>query len=82
MIEVPLNSNKDGDIDTEEKRAVFQKNVEAGLKKAMIEILNTPDIITKKGDLCIERIAKEHSPENYKNQLKAIYKDNFKDSVV
>ncbi|MCE3280312.1 MAG: glycosyl transferase group 1 [Bacteroidetes bacterium] len=81
VLEVPLNNGMDADIDTTEKRINFQKIIEKELKKSIVEIIHFPGMIRDKGILCIERIKKEHSQEDYKNKLERIYKDNFKDRI-
>jgi hypothetical protein len=74
---MPLNKNKDGDIDTTEKRTNFQKILEKELENVIIEIINTPGIIRKKGGLSMDRILKEHSSKEYVKKLETIYNENF-----
>jgi glycosyltransferase involved in cell wall biosynthesis len=81
LLNVPLNKGMDGDIDTKEKRINFQEILEKGIRAAILEILNSPGLIEKKGKLCIQRIKEEHSPERYKKRLEEIYMENFKEEA-
>jgi glycosyltransferase involved in cell wall biosynthesis len=77
MIEVPVNDRRDGDIDTFEKRVKFREVIESGLRKIILEIIKSPEVIREKGERCIEKIRSKHSPEIYKSQLELLYKENF-----
>ena len=77
LLDVPLNKRMDGDIDTVEKRIIFQESLENQLRETITEIANAPELIKIKGCLSLERIKKEHDPECYKSKLKKLYEDFF-----
>ncbi len=78
IIDVPLNQDKDADVDTLEKRAKFRTVLENGLVKIISDIMNGTSSIKEKGCLALERIKNDHSPEVHKAKLIDIYNKHFK----
>jgi glycosyltransferase involved in cell wall biosynthesis len=78
VLELPLNAGMDADIDTKEKRLIFQGILEDGLRESVLEMLAFPNLIKEKGLACIQRIKEDHSPQNYKERLLQMYTENFK----
>lgn len=78
VIKVPVNSDFDADIDTEEKRSVFGQVLENALYDIILQILHSPHVIREKGIGSLDRIRLQHSPQDYKLRLNELYDMNFK----
>lgn len=78
VIKVPLNEHFNADIDTPEKKSNYKNLLVRELKKIILEILQSPDSIQKKGHKSIEKIKRQNSIEVYMDSLQRIYQESFK----
>ncbi|MFK8037016.1 MAG: glycosyltransferase family 4 protein [Crocinitomicaceae bacterium] len=72
VIDVPLTNNRSIPY-TESEKTTFQLTVKQALRKIMMDALNDSLGLRKKGELCLERIKREHSIENAAMELERIY---------
>lgn len=73
VIEVPKLPSGDGDIDTPEKRKVFQDTLIEGIQSALQEALSDRQQLREKSRLALKRIRDHHDPANHKAELLKIY---------
>jgi glycosyltransferase involved in cell wall biosynthesis len=74
IIDVPKNKDCNGVLNTFEERELFQKIIESGLTKIILQILiNGTDTIKDKGIKALEKIKTQHSPSKNAEILEKIY---------
>jgi glycosyltransferase involved in cell wall biosynthesis len=73
VIEVPKVPSGDADIDTREKRKVFQNILIQGIQSALEEALGDRQKLREKSRLSLKRIRDYHNPENHQAELLKIY---------
>lgn len=73
VIEVPKLSSGNGQLSTTKERLDFSQILKIGLRDKMETILNNPSIITAKGNLSLQSIINEHSPEKHSAFLANLY---------
>lgn len=73
IIEVPRLPSGDGDINTPEKRKVFQNILIKGIQSALLEALDNRQKLREKSRLSLQRIRDFHDPEKHRAELLRIY---------
>lgn len=73
LIPVPKDSSGNGLLATREQRADFSAGVEAGLERAIRDILRNRDSVREKGTRSLERIRTHHDPHKAAARLEEIY---------
>lgn len=76
VIEVPKLKTKNADIDSEDKREVFQNNIEKNLTSILLEICESPSIIQVKGEKSLGKIKSQHDINAAREKLTQIYNAN------
>jgi len=59
--------------ETVRQREVLSRTISDGIASVLEEILNSPDLIIRKGARAYERIRRDHSPEAYSARLTQVY---------
>jgi glycosyltransferase involved in cell wall biosynthesis len=73
MIEAPLYEDGRSIPRGTEQKALFSKTVEESLYNTVLQALKSPELIKQKGELAMQRIAKEHDLDKYTQKMEAIY---------
>ena len=58
---------------TENGRKEFKQNVESSILKIIQEIVDTPEIIRKKGEAALHRIKINHSISDHLEKIQSLY---------
>lgn len=76
LIPVPKDSSGNGLLATAQQRTEFSARVEAGLERAIREVLQNRESVKEKGIRSLERIRAHHDPGRAAAHLEEIY-DSF-----
>jgi glycosyltransferase involved in cell wall biosynthesis len=74
LIHVPKNEMGEALYSTNEERLILSEQIQAGLENTIRSIIADPSVIAIKGQAALERIRVEHSPEDYAERLRQIYR--------
>lgn len=74
LIHVPKNEMGEALYSTTEERLILSEQIQAGLENTIRSIIADPSVIAIKGQAALERIRVEHSPEDYAERLRQIYR--------
>jgi glycosyltransferase involved in cell wall biosynthesis len=75
LIEVPRNPLGEAIYATADQRAELSSAIRAGIERVVHEIFDDRDIIRRKAELGLVRIARQHSPEAHAAALARIYRE-------
>lgn len=73
VIPVPKDNYGNGQLETKIDRENFSSILESKLHETIVHILDNPNEIRIKGELCLEHIEKNHNPGNKALELQTIY---------
>ena len=74
LIRVPKDELGEAIYTTTEDRQKLSQQIQAGLENTIRSIIADPSVIAIKGQAALERIRVEHSPEDYAERLRQIYR--------
>ncbi|MGP8436721.1 glycosyltransferase family 4 protein [Paraburkholderia fungorum] len=73
VVDLPLNESNELDVNNETVKRQLRDAIIDGIYKAARDAIEHPEALRERGQRCIERVASEHSPVAYADQLNRLY---------